>query len=201
MVDSLVHLASASPRRRDILASLGIPHSWEGVDIDETPLQDESAEVLSLRLAFRKARESRRHRADEGVILAADTVVALDDLVFGKAGSLDDATAMLTRLSGRVHRVCTAVVVNTTSRELSAIAETEVHFRDIEPEEILCYWNSGEPEGKAGGYAIQGRGAVFVERLEGSWSGVVGLPVFETARMLREMGIEVLRGITPGRRL
>lgn len=199
MADSVVHLASASPRRRDILDSLGIRHSWEGVDIDETPLPAEPAAEMALRLALNKARESRRRRGGD-VILGADTVVALDARLFGKPSCREEGLSMLSELSGRVHKVFTAVVLGTASREVDAISATEVRFRRIEPEEALRYWDTGEPAGKAGAYAIQGLGGVFVEKLTGSWSGVVGLPVFETARLLREIGIDVLRAGGPSGR-
>ncbi|MEX2494850.1 MAG: Maf family protein [Woeseia sp.] len=200
MADSLVHLASASPRRRDILASLGICHSWEGVDIDETPLPDEPAAEMALRLALNKARESRRRRGGDVAILGADTVVALDARLFGKPSCRKEGLAMLSELSGRVHKVFTAVVLGTASREVDAISATDVRFRRIEPEEALRYWDTGEPADKAGAYAIQGLGGMFVEKLTGSWSGVVGLPVFETARLLREIGIDVLPAGASSRR-
>lgn len=198
VAEPLLHLASSSPRRRDILAALGIEHSWQGVDIDERPLPGEQPGSLVLRLALAKAREARRLRPDDGVILGADTVVVLGDKIFGKAASKEEALAMLSSLSGRRHAVFTGVAVTTLKRELTAVSETAVRMRRIEPEEALRYWQSGEPAGKAGAYAIQGLGGVFVESLSGSWSGVVGLPVFETAALLEQAGIEVLPGPMTG---
>jgi septum formation protein len=200
VADAVLHLASASPRRREILAALGIRHTWEGVDMDETPLQDEPAADLVLRLARGKAMKSRQFHIDEPVILGADTIVLLDGRVFGKAGSQDEALGMLAELSGRSHTVLTAVAVNTPRQEITAVSESRVQLRNIDPDEALHYWQSGEPAGKAGAYAIQGIGGIFVESLTGSWSGVVGLPVFETARLLRKAGVDVLSAASSSRR-
>jgi septum formation protein len=193
VADVPLHLASASPRRREILASLGVPHTWGGVDLDETPLPDEQADQLALRLALAKARACRAARADEAVILGADTVVTLDGRLFGKAGSEDEALSMLSQLSGREHQVFTAVALNTTQGEFSALSQSSVRLRAIEVAEAIAYWRSGEPAGKAGAYAIQGVGGIFVAGLSGSYSGVVGLPVYETAELLRRAGIDLLR--------
>jgi len=168
--------------------------------MDETPLQDEPAAALVLRLARGKARKSRQIHSDEPVILGADTIVLLDGRVFGKAGSQDEALCMLANLSGRSHTVLTAVAVSTPRQEIAAVSETRVQLRNIDPDEALRYWQSGEPAGKAGAYAIQGIGGIFVESLTGSWSGVVGLPVFETARLLRKAGVEVLSAASSSRR-
>jgi len=189
----ILHLASASPRRREILAAIGVSHTWQGVDLDETPLPGEPADALALRLALAKARKSRETRSAEPVILGADTVVVLDNLTFGKAGSEDEALFMLSRLSGRVHRVFTAVALDTRDGHRTALSQSDVRLREIAPDEALRYWRSGEPRGKAGAYAIQGVGGIFVEALSGSYTGVVGLPVFETASLLRQAGIDLLR--------
>lgn len=190
----LLHLASASPRRREILASLGIRHTWQGVDVDETPLQDEAADALALRLAMAKARAARAARSAAAIFLGADTVVSIDDRNFGKAGSEEEALFMLSRLSGREHTVVTGVALCSRNGEMSALSQSSVHFRVIDPAEALAYWRSGEPAGKAGAYAIQGIGGIFVTSLRGSYSGVVGLPVYETAELLRQAGIDLLRG-------
>lgn len=188
----VLHLASASPRRREILAAIGIPHTWEGVAVDETPLPGEPAEALAMRLARAKARTSRQTRSSEPVILAADTVVALEGDTFGKAGSEEEALAMLSRLSGRVHLVYTAVALDMPDGERTALSRSEVRMRKIAPDEALDYWRSGEPRDKAGAYAIQGLGGIFIEAVSGSYSGVVGLPVFETASLLRQAGVNLL---------
>jgi septum formation protein len=193
VADVPLHLASASPRRREILASLGVPHTWGGVDLDETPLADEPADRLALRLALAKARACRAARAGEAVILGADTVVTLDGRLFGKAGSEAEALSMLSQLSGREHQVFTAVALNTTEGEFSVLSQSSVRLRTIEAAEAIAYWRSGEPAGKAGAYAIQGIGGIFVAGLSGSYSGVVGLPVYETAELLRRAGIDLLR--------
>jgi septum formation protein len=196
----LLHLASASPRRREILTALGIGHTWSAVDIDETPLVDEAADDLALRLGLSKARAARERRPGEAVILGADTVVTLDGCHFGKAGSEAEALDMLLRLSGRVHTVITGVALHTTAGELTALSQSTVRFRTIGADEALAYWRSGEAAGKAGAYAIQGVGGVFVEALSGSYSGVMGLPVYETAGLLRQAGIDPLQRRRPAGR-
>jgi septum formation protein len=188
----LLHLASASPRRAAILGALGIAFTAAGVDIDERSRPQEAADVLVLRLAAEKAAVARSTQA--GVVLAADTVVVIDAEVLGKPRGEADALAMLARLSGRRHRVMTGVALRWGTSERTALSITEVTFRDISPGEALAYWQSGEPRDKAGAYAIQGLGGAFVENINGSFSGVVGLPVFETVLLLAAAGIEVLEG-------
>lgn len=185
----VLHLASSSPRRREILAALRIPISFAGVDIDESRLPGEAVVDMVMRLACEKAQA-----ADAGAlpVLGADTIVVLGDRVFGKPGSEQDALEMLHLLSGRAHRVLTAVALISNGRLETALTDTEIRFRDIDPDEALAYWQSGEPEGKAGSYAIQGLGGVFVRSLVGSYSGVVGLPVYETTELLSKAGIQVL---------
>ena len=145
-----------------------------------------------MRLAREKALAVDRRLYDGLPVLAADTVVVLGDRVFGKPCGRDDALLMLATLSGKVHRVLTAVALGSEGQLLTAMSESEVRFRDIDPDEAEAYWQSGEPEGKAGAYAIQGLGGIFVASLNGSFSGVVGLPVFETAGLLRQAGIPIL---------
>jgi septum formation protein len=188
-----LHLASASPRRREILAAIGVAHTYAGAGIDESPAAGEAPPELALRLALGKARAARADR-EEPAILGADTVVSLDGELFGKPASEEEGIYMLSRLSGRVHAVHTAVAVLAGGRELTAVSASEVRFREIAPGEARAYWATGEPEGKAGGYAIQGRGGIFVAGLSGSYTGVMGLPVFETAALLACAGIEVLAG-------
>ena len=189
----MLHLASASPRRRQILTALGITHTWSGVDIDETPRAGETPETLARRLASAKASAARQRGRTERRVLAADTVVALGNRIFGKPGSRDDALDMLSSLSGRSHEVLTAVALLDDGREHSALSRTTVRFRTIDPAEARAYWETGEPRGKAGGYAVQGRGGIFVESLAGSYTGVVGLPVFETAALLRQAGFDLMQ--------
>lgn len=187
-----MHLASASPRRREILTAIGVEHTFAGVDIDETPLPGEPAADLVLRLASGKAMAAVARGRDEPVILGADTVVSLDGQAFGKPGSKDEALHMLSCLSGRVHTVQTAVALLAGGRKMSAVSACDVRFRDIHADEALAYWQTGEPIGKAGGYAIQGRGGIFVESISGSFSCIVGLPVFETACLLARAGVGIL---------
>ncbi len=187
----VLHLASTSPRRAEILAALGVPYSAAGVDLDETPLAGESPDKMVLRLAREKAVAARLTHSLP--VLAADTVVVVDGSVFGKPLDQDDALAMLARLSGRSHQVMTGVAMLWDAGVQTVLSVTEVRFREIGPDEALAYWQSGEPRGKAGAYAIQGLGGVFVENVQGSYSGVVGLPVFETAELLATAGIEVIK--------
>ena len=187
-----LHLASSSERRRDILSALGLAFTWAGVDLDETPLPDEPPLALAERLAAAKAAAARASMPEVPVILAADTVVVAGDQTLGKPRDRDDALAMLGLLSDGVHQVITAVAVDSNGKLLQDTSKTQVHFRAIPHNEALAYWDSGEPRGKAGAYAIQGLGGAFVASISGSYSGVVGLPVFETAALLRRVGIETL---------
>jgi septum formation protein len=199
VTEPVLHLASASPRRREILRALGVSHSWRGVGVDETPLPEEGDADLVLRLALAKARAARQSRSDGTPVLGADTIVSLDGRLFGKAGSQEEALFMLERLSGRTHRVLTAIALSLPGREFTALSQSEVRMREIPPGEARAYWATGEPAGKAGAYAIQGIGGVFVESLAGSWSGVVGLPVFETAALLKRAGIDVVAAAAEAR--
>ena len=154
-------------------------------DIDETLRADESPEPFARRMAAAKAELVARDRPDACVI-GADTVVALDGTVFGKPRDPDDAEAILARLSGRTHRVLTAVAVGNAQRMAQALSISAVTFRELSTEEIRRYVRSGEPMDKAGAYGIQGRAAMFIARVEGSPSGIVGLPLCETALLLRD---------------
>jgi len=185
-----LHLASSSPRRKEILAALGLTFSVGGADVDEQRLGGESADDMVLRLAVDKATAGAP--GGDVTVIAADTLVVLGDEIFGKPADQDAALDMLGRLSGRTHRVLTGVAVWADEKMRSALSVTDVQFREISPDEALAYWQSGEPCDKAGAYAIQGRGGVFVEAISGSYSGVVGLPVFETVKLLEEAGIKVM---------
>jgi septum formation protein len=188
----MIVLASASPRRRELLAQIGVPHVVQAVDMDESPLPGESPASLAARLARSKAIAGRARDGGARAVLGADTVVVLDNQVFGKPADEADARRMLLALSGRVHRVLTAVALALPGLEgpvLEQLSETEVHMRPIGVEEIRAYWTSGEPSGKAGAYAIQGRGAIFIRHIRGSYSGVMGLPLYETAQLLQAQGL------------
>lgn len=183
-------LASASPRRRELLAQLGVPHEVLAVEVDETPLPGEAPAALAQRLARAKALAGRARARDGRAVLGSDTVVAVDGRIFGKPADRTDALAMLAALSGREHRVFTAVALaapGAAGPVREALSETVVRMRAITPGEAAAYWDTGEPGGKAGAYAIQGRGAVFIERIHGSYSGVMGLPLYETARLLQSL--------------
>ena len=185
-----LYLASSSPRRQEILESLWLDFSVEAVEIDESPGDDETPEQLVLRLAEAKARAANVDSTQ--FVIGSDTVVVLDDRVLCKPRDGDDAVAMLLSLSGRRHRVLTGVALRGPGGVRSVISMTDVYFREISRDEALAYWQSGEPCDKAGAYGIQGLGGAFVAAIEGSYSGVVGLPVFETTQLLRDAGIDVL---------
>jgi len=189
-----LHLASGSPRRREILEALGLRFTYAGVDVDESRLGRESAAEMVLRLAAAKAEAADR----PGVVLGADTVVVFGEQIFGKPANREDALRMLADLSGRTHEVLTAVAVRAGGRSRAALSRTRVRFRDLGTDEAVRYWHSGEPADKAGAYAVQGLGGMFVAEIHGSYSGVVGLPVFETTTLLREAGIDILPPLHDG---
>lgn len=186
-----LYLASGSPRRRELLAQIGVPFVTQSAAIDETALPDESAHGYVERLALEKARAGLaclKNQADV-LVLGADTAVVLDGQILGKPQDRAQALATLAALSGREHQVLTAVALVSPTREKVQVVVSRVHFRTLCLAEIEAYWASGEPQDKAGSYGIQGLAAVFVTRIEGSYSAVVGLPLCETAQMLNEFGI------------
>ena len=189
MSTPVLHLASSSPRRRELLTALGLDFTYEGVALDESALPGEAASDLVSRLAAAKARAAFESGAHQVPVLGADTVVTLDERTFGKPASKEEALQMLASLSGRIHEVLSGVAVIANGDLETAISRTEVQFREIHPDEAEAYWQSGEPAGKAGAYAVQGLGGIFVSAINGSYTGVVGLPIFETARLLRRAGI------------
>jgi len=187
-VASRILLASASPRRLELLRQIGIEPQVRVVDVDESPLAGETPEALALRLARSKALAGARLALSGTRVLGADTVVELDGMLFGKPRDRAEALDMWARLGGRTHRVLTAValaVAGSQEPPREALSITEVAMRTIGGEEASAYWDSGEPADKAGGYGIQGLGAVFIEHIRGSYSGVMGLPLYETARLLQ----------------
>jgi len=190
-----LYLASASPRRRELLAQIGVTCQVLPVDLDESPEPGESAEHYVRRLALDKARAALTllGKAEGTLILAADTAVVIDADILGKPRDAADAAAMLRRLSGREHRVLSGVaLIGADGRETGALSESRVRMRRLFDAEMAAYWATGEPADKAGGYAIQGRAAIFVEALSGSYSGVMGLPLFETAALLAAAGVPSL---------
>lgn len=190
---AVICLASASPRRRDLLWQIGVPHKAVATRVDEKLLPGESPHDYVERLAVEKAMTAR-NRGERLPVLAADTAVVLDGTVYGKPTDRADALAMLGKLSGRVHQVLTAVALASERSVELRISATSVRFRDLTLAEREAYWQTGEPRDKAGAYAIQGFGSVFVESLSGSYSAVVGLPLAETAELLRTAGIGYWRG-------
>lgn len=188
-------LASASPRRRELLQQIGVPHTIVPAQIDESLRAGESAEEYVMRMARDKAAriwsDARRLQLP---VLAADTSVVLDGRVLGKPEDEGDAAAMLTALSDRAHIVLSAVVLQSGHGAHLRLSISTVRLRAVAAAEITAYWRSGEPQGKAGAYAIQGLGGVFVETISGSYSGVMGLPLFETAQLLAAAGIDVWQG-------
>lgn len=188
---SRLYLASGSPRRRELLAQIGVPFSTLPSVIDETPLPNEAADAYAQRLAWAKAQAGLAALAapDTAVVLGADTSVVLHGRILGKPESRADALAMLAALSGQTHEVLTAVALANSQRCTVRMVSSQVRFRPLSVAEIEAYWASGEPQDKAGSYAIQGLGAVFVADLHGSFSAVVGLPLCETAALLADFGI------------
>ncbi len=190
-----VYLASASPRRLELLTQLGIACRVLPADVDEARKPGESPARYVLRLAQEKAAASRQQLGDVAeAVIGADTSVVLGASILGKPRDAEHAQAMLASLSGRTHDVITGVAVLSEGRSEQVLSRSQLRFRRISPAEARAYWASGEPADKAGGYAIQGLGAVFVESLQGSYSGVVGLPLFETAALLKSCGYALLDG-------
>ncbi|MGX0888124.1 septum formation protein [Pseudomonas sp. ADAK2 TE3594] len=186
-----LYLASGSPRRRELLTQIGVSFSVISADIDETPLPEESPSAYVERLARGKAEAGHETIVSDAdfCVLGADTAVVLDGKILGKPVDEADACAMLMLLSGREHEVLTAIAVRNGERCESLVVRSLVRFRNIDPDEAAAYWASGEPRDKAGGYGIQGLGAVFVAGLNGSYSAVVGLPLCETCELLGHFGI------------
>jgi septum formation protein len=192
----VLRLASASPRRRQLLDLIGVQHVVTPADIDETPHAAERADRYVMRLAREKAGAVWKVQRDLPV-LGADTTVVIDERILGKPESEADALDMLRKLSGRTHVVHTGIALRAPDgREFMGISSTNVQFAHLTEMQMRAYWAAGEPQGKAGAYAIQGLGAVFVSNISGSYTGVMGLPLYETAEMLRAAGVPVWR--SPG---
>src|SRR5688500_6390701 len=188
--NSLIYLASASPRRSALLDQIGVPHRVQPVDVDETARSDEAADHYVRRLAVLKAETlwQKLAAAQRQLVLGADTAVVLDDEILGKPRDEQDCLRMLKLLSARTHQVFTAVAMRASDGCQSRVNMSEVTFRKLADEEIQRYWRSGEPADKAGAYAVQGRAALFIERIAGSYSGIMGLPLFETGELLAAVG-------------
>ena len=191
----MIYLASQSPRRRELLEQIGISHKVIKVDIDENPLPDETPEDYVVRIASEKARAA--FTADmQQPLLAADTTVTCNGQILGKPANQADFVNMMQLLSGKTHEVLTAIAVTASSpnqtdgiKTITRLSRSKVSFRALSEKEILNYWENGEPRDKAGGYGIQGLGAVFIKHIQGSYSGIMGLPLYETAELLSEFGV------------
>lgn len=198
----LLLLASRSPRRAELLQQIGVPFTAVDSDTDETTRDGESLHDYVLRVACNKAHAARHTATSTNIVLAADTAGECLGKRLVKPTDETHALDMLMRMSGQVHTVSTAVcVLSCADNQMhSCVVNTAVHFRTLTREECRRYWQTGEPHDKAGAYAIQGYGGIFVERLEGSYSGVVGLPLFETARLLQRVGIHPWQHTVPVRK-
>lgn len=204
LADKRIYLASRSPRRRELLKQMGVPFELlllredlrRGVDVDETPLPDESPGVYALRIATAKATVGMRQIAQRGLpikpVLAADTSVVFDEQLIGKPEDVEHAVRILRTLSGREHQVITAIAMALRDQVETQISVSSVWFRELTEAEIRRYVASGEPGDKAGAYAIQGRAGAFVTRIAGSYSGIMGLPLAETAELLARFNVSTL---------
>ena len=185
-------LASASPRRRELLSGIGLAFDIDKPDIEESPFRGETASDYVRRLAGEKARTVLQRQSNR-LILAADTTVVIDGDILEKPNSKDEGVEMLQRLSGTRHQVMTGVSIINDDRESSFVSTSYVIFRALAEDEILWYWNTGEPRDKAGGYGLQGAGGAFIEAINGSYSNVIGLPLAETVTSLRSFGVKVMQ--------
>ncbi|WP_347988873.1 nucleoside triphosphate pyrophosphatase [Methylomonas sp. AM2-LC] len=184
-------LASASPRRSELLKQIGISHQIQVVDIDETPLLGELPLRYVQRVAAEKSAACLAVMNQKLPILSADTSVVCDGMILGKPDNEQHAVELLSRLSGRTHQVYSAISLR-GNQHWQAVSISEVRFRMLSQDEIIAYCHTGEPLDKAGAYAIQGLASIFIESITGSFSGVMGLPLFETAQLLAQQGIEVI---------
>ncbi len=184
-------LASASPRRRELLDQVGVRYRVNPVKIDETPRLNERPLDYVERLAAEKSAACCAELGHDIPILAADTAVVIHDRILGKPKDLDHARQMLQALSGNTHQVYSAISLR-AEQHLHAVSMTSVTFRNLSNREIDAYWLTGEPQDKAGAYAIQGLASVFISSIQGSFSGVMGLPLFETAQLLEQKGIQII---------
>jgi septum formation protein len=200
LLDRSIYLASRSPRRRELLGHIGVKfhlllfrnRPGTAPDVDESPQPGEDPREYVMRMAKMKAAAGWMRMLERNLprapVLAADTTVALDGRIYGKPKDRADAEVMLAALSGKRHEVLTAVALQYDDELETALSVSEVQFRELAPEEIREYVATGEPDDKAGAYAIQGRAALFVAEIRGSQSGIVGLPLYETAQLLQKMG-------------
>ncbi|MDA7746254.1 Maf-like protein [Psychromonas sp.] len=178
-------LASNSPRRGELLSQINIEYERISASIDETKQAEESSEQYVQRLALEKAQAGWQKNEQQGLVLGADTIVVCDDIVIEKPTDKNHAHKMMTLLSGNTHRVLTAVALVSNQQQAVKLVSTEVTFKKLTKQEISDYWETGEPQDKAGGYGIQGIAGQFVTHISGSYSAVVGLPLYETAELIK----------------
>ncbi len=199
---NIVYLASKSPRRRELLKQIGVHYELllireaaPRVDVDESPRPDETPHAYVERIVRLKTeialRVMRERKLPPRPILTADTTVSIDDAILGKPATREEAGAMLRKLAGQTHQVLTAVMVTNEDAQFKALTTSFVTFAALTDDEIRRYVDTGEPMDKAGAYGVQGRAAKFIAKLSGSYSGVVGLPLFETAGLLKQAGIQL----------
>ena len=186
MTVSTLYLASASPRRKELLSQLGLDFSVLTVDVEEKQQKNENAADYVRRLSLQKSQAGVTQAPSDAPVLGADTIVVCDQWVLEKPTDFEDAKRMLLRLSNRQHQVMTAVTLSNVNQSLTALVVTDVWFKSLSDSEIEAYWQTGEPVDKAGSYGIQGLGGRFVTRIEGSYTGVVGLPLYETEQLIQQ---------------
>jgi septum formation protein len=182
-------LASQSPRRAELLQQIGIPFSQYSVDIDESVRVGEKPEAYVQRMAQEKSSLGYQRAQTNQVVLGADTIVVSNNRILGKPKDKNDGVRMLGILSDNTHQVFTGVTITSTKQQKTVIVETKVCFGPLSSQQIQWYWQTGEPQDKAGGYGIQGLGGQFVKHIKGSYSAVVGLPLYQTRILLTEFGI------------
>jgi len=185
-------LASSSPRRAELLQQIGVNFEIKSVEVDEAPIPGERAYDYVKRLAIEKAAATKAlYKDDELLVLGSDTAVIIDGKILGKPNNKEQAMLMLRQLSGGSHTVLTSVAIIGAKQEHCLVSESKVTFSTLSEREIDWYWATGEPKDKAGAYGIQGKAAVFIKRLEGSFSGVMGLPLYETSQLLKQSGLDI----------
>lgn len=191
MTSAQLILASASPRRSELLRQIGISHQIHVVAIDETPFPQESPQQYVERVAAEKSAACQQRLQTGLPVLSADTSVICDGQIIGKPRDLEHAVSILSSLSGRSHQVYSAVSLR-GDQHWQALSISEVRFKTLQYADIVAYWHTGEPCDKAGAYAVQGLASTFIESISGSFSGIMGLPLFETAQLLAKQGIKVI---------
>ena len=184
-------LASASPRRLELLGQIGVSAEVHPAHIDETPFNEEPAADYVMRMAREKATAVASCYTANDIILSADTSVILENSILGKPRDAEDFISIFKQLSGRMHEVLSAVSLVNDGRHDEILSSSHVWFRHISESEMLAYWETGEAADKAGGYGIQGKGALFIEKIEGSYSGIMGLPLYETCQLLQQAGYKL----------